>query len=230
MGDTMDFGRQHQLFDPSQNKWGITILGTGSVGSWLAYALTKTGFQDIRIIDFDKVEEPNIPAQFFGLEDIGKLKVDALAERIKRDTGMKIRHENAIVNKDFKIMPEPNMIYFCGFDSLIGSDEYYGRKKLFDKLKTYPIIWAESRIGRFEMRYYFVDTKDKEWVKEYETTFGDGLGHDDLKCGEKCLASVNMHITSEIVMNIIRISMGDKYNMLYMRNLKDFNIIERLPQ
>lgn len=223
----MNFEKQSALFNQKNNKYGVTIFGVGSIGSWLAYALAKTGFNNITVIDSDTIELSNVPAQFYGIEDEGKLKVKALAERIKADTGVKVRYINAAVNKDFKLVPEPNMIYFCGFDSLVGTKELYGRKLLFDRLKAYPIIWGEARIGRFEMRYYFVDTKDKEWVKEYEESF-NGLGHTELKCGEKCLCSVNMHLVSEITMNIMRISEGEKYNTLYMRNLKSFDTIHRL--
>lgn len=225
----MDFTRQTALFNPEKNKYGITIFGTGSIGSWLAYGLAKTGITDIKVIDMDTVEEPNIPAQCFGIQDIGKNKTEAIQERILKDTGINIKIENAKVNKDYQILPEPNMIYFCAFDNLIGSDELHGRKTLFDRLKKYPVIWAEARIGRFDMRYYFVNTRDEPWVKEYEETFTNG-GNDELHCGEKCLHAVNTHLVSEIIMNIMRIATDSPYNTLYARNLKSYDTLERLPK
>lgn len=66
------------------------MVGAGNIGSTTAYGLSKLGLKFITVYDFDKVEEHNLASQFYGVEDIGKLKVDCLKERIKSFTGIEI--------------------------------------------------------------------------------------------------------------------------------------------
>ena len=43
----------------------IHIIGCGATGSWVALMLAKMGISNITCWDFDKVEEHNLPNQFF---------------------------------------------------------------------------------------------------------------------------------------------------------------------
>ena len=62
----------------------IGIVGLGSVGSMVAEALARTGFGNIVLIDFDKVEEKNLDRLMNVREkDIGKNKVDVIAREIR---------------------------------------------------------------------------------------------------------------------------------------------------
>ncbi|MFH0753301.1 MAG: sulfur carrier protein ThiS adenylyltransferase ThiF [Candidatus Omnitrophota bacterium] len=60
----------------------IGIGGAGGLGSNVAVILARTGFRHFEIIDKDTVEASNLNRQDFSLEDIGRIKVDALKERI----------------------------------------------------------------------------------------------------------------------------------------------------
>jgi hypothetical protein len=68
----------------------IVIFGAGAVGSNLAVNLVRQGFQNLRVIDFDRVEEHNLGTQAYGRKDIGMLKVHALRNIIFRDCGVSI--------------------------------------------------------------------------------------------------------------------------------------------
>jgi hypothetical protein len=62
----------------------IGVVGAGSVGSFIAEALARTGFEDIMLIDFDKVEEHNLDRLSYATQvDIGRLKVEALGEYLE---------------------------------------------------------------------------------------------------------------------------------------------------
>ena len=71
----MKFTRQERIFNPNNQLSKITIIGVGCTGSFITLNLAKLGFNNINIIDFDKVEEENIPNQFYREKDIGKPKV-----------------------------------------------------------------------------------------------------------------------------------------------------------
>jgi hypothetical protein len=71
----------------------ITIIGAGAVGSWTAKALARMGMSNIVIYDHDKVDEVNMNSQGYKVADIGQMKVNALFDSIKEETGIEIHIE-----------------------------------------------------------------------------------------------------------------------------------------
>ena len=66
----------------------IAICGVGALGSHLAQSLAHIGFMGMTLIDFDRVETPNVSTQVYGLNDIGTKKVAALQGRLMMDCGV----------------------------------------------------------------------------------------------------------------------------------------------
>lgn len=62
----------------------VGIAGAGGLGSNAAAALARAGIGGLVIADFDVVQEPNLDRQFYFLDQVGKLKVEALAENLRR--------------------------------------------------------------------------------------------------------------------------------------------------
>lgn len=63
-------------------KKAVILGGVGNLGSKIAHVLAKQSFGTIKIIDCDVVEEANVGYQEYGVEDIGKYKVDALRNHL----------------------------------------------------------------------------------------------------------------------------------------------------
>mgnify|MGYP000273889529 CR=1 FL=1 len=62
----------------------VAVVGIGGVGSWVAEALARTGIGSISLVDLDDVCVSNINRQIHALDgQVGRLKVSAMAERIK---------------------------------------------------------------------------------------------------------------------------------------------------
>lgn len=61
----------------------IGIAGAGGLGSNCAVHLVRSGFRRLIIADYDRVEPSNLNRQFFFAHQIGKLKVEALAENLR---------------------------------------------------------------------------------------------------------------------------------------------------
>ncbi|MEJ1355696.1 MAG: tRNA cyclic N6-threonylcarbamoyladenosine(37) synthase TcdA [Candidatus Sedimenticola sp. (ex Thyasira tokunagai)] len=65
-------------------KANVCVVGIGGIGSWAVEALARSGIGEITLIDLDHVAESNINRQIHALESqIGKAKVEAMAERIR---------------------------------------------------------------------------------------------------------------------------------------------------
>jgi molybdopterin/thiamine biosynthesis adenylyltransferase len=68
----------------------LTICGVGALGSHLADNLARQGFEQIRAIDRDRIEEHNVSTQIYSESDVGAWKVDVLRQRVFRATGIEI--------------------------------------------------------------------------------------------------------------------------------------------
>jgi len=79
----------------------VCIIGLGAVGSWIAGMLVQSGVRNLILMDNDVVEISNLHRQWgYSEEDIGKRKVDALAERLMDlDHSVNIRKINAFLDE-----------------------------------------------------------------------------------------------------------------------------------
>ena len=83
----MDLSRQQDLIDPDQLDVPITVVGCGGIGSFVVLTLAKMGCRALTVYDDDRVEPHNIPNQAYRLADVGRLKVEALAELVREVAG-----------------------------------------------------------------------------------------------------------------------------------------------
>ncbi len=82
-------------------KTRIVIMGCGGLGSNGAISLTRIGFKNFILIDYDKVEISNLNRQAYFLHQIGMPKVKALKENL-----LKINPDCNIAEYEEKITPE----------------------------------------------------------------------------------------------------------------------------
>lgn len=74
----------------------VAIIGCGGLGSNIASMLLRSGVRTLTLIDFDHVEESNLNRQLYFSDQIGMLKVAALAQtllRIDPHASLKLRQE-----------------------------------------------------------------------------------------------------------------------------------------
>jgi len=62
----------------------IGVAGLGGLGSNVAVAMTRMGPGRLVLADFDVVEEPNLNRQQYFLDQVGRHKVDACIENLRR--------------------------------------------------------------------------------------------------------------------------------------------------
>jgi ThiF family len=59
------------------------VVGCGSVAGFIAETLARTGFEDVTVIDFDRIEKHNLDRLLYATRaDVGHLKADVLATRL----------------------------------------------------------------------------------------------------------------------------------------------------
>ncbi|MCW3489153.1 HesA/MoeB/ThiF family protein [Dethiobacter alkaliphilus] len=79
-GKTLSVEQQYKLF-----KSRVAVMGCGGLGGYILEELARLGVGDIVAVDFDVFEEHNLNRQLLSCPDeIGRLKVDAAAERVAK--------------------------------------------------------------------------------------------------------------------------------------------------
>jgi len=85
----------------------VGIAGCGGLGSNAAVALARAGIGKLILVDHDRVEPSNLNRQHFFANDIGRLKVDALAGHLRT-----IHREIRLATHAMRLTPEDLPVIF----------------------------------------------------------------------------------------------------------------------
>jgi len=110
----------------------VAVVGIGGVGSWVAEALARTGFNHLYLIDMDDICISNSNRQVHTLkESVGQLKVEAMAARLRA------------INPDIQVEPVMDFLtkdnipqYLTGMDFVIDAIDSV-------KVKAAMIAWCK---------------------------------------------------------------------------------------
>ncbi len=150
------FHRQVQLWGEEtqallQSK-RIAIIGSGGLGSSLAFALGASGIGEIHMIDFDEVSLHNIHRQIaFKLGDEGKNKAVINAELIEQ----RCPYVKAIAHQcDFKEWSEKNIEVDLIIDA---TDNLPTRGDINTYAKSKNLPWVYGSVEAFHGQVCFID-------------------------------------------------------------------------
>ncbi|BAY15833.1 UBA/THIF-type NAD/FAD binding protein [Anabaenopsis circularis NIES-21] len=68
----------------------VTICGAGALGANIAENLARSGFEQLTVIDRDRIEERNLSTQPYYRADVGAFKAKILANNLYRAIGTKV--------------------------------------------------------------------------------------------------------------------------------------------
>ncbi len=130
----------------------VGVAGVGGLGSNILHCLVRTGIINFTICDFDKVEPHNLNRQNYTCDDIGKYKVNATEQYLKK------------INADVEIntytdkIEENNILSIFGNCDVIfeAFDNAIYKKMLFEKFT------GSSKIVVFGNGIAGIDIIDKE--------------------------------------------------------------------
>lgn len=211
---SIDFIRQIEVFDPDTFKSPIHIIGSGATGSWMAFLLAKMGLTNITVWDFDEIESHNIPNQMFGYKDVGKPKVEAIAEITKEFTNVDLNIKNEAVDGTQRLAGVVFML----------TDTMESRASIFRRaIKLNPAIEVliETRMDFNGGRVYTIDPMDMDEVRAYEETLytdeeADVVGPS--ACGaSSTIVATALDIVSHAIWNFINhTNQEENYNEILL--------------
>ena len=96
----------------------ILVLGLGGVGSNSALVLSRAGFTNFTLVDFDKVEESNLIRQLtYDYNDVGKYKTTVIKNKINNDFNtIKTINKKIITSKDIELEIKKADFVICTLD------------------------------------------------------------------------------------------------------------------
>lgn len=196
-----NFSRQHEIFDATQFKEQVHIIGCGATGSAVALNLAKMGIENIHIYDFDTVEEHNLPNQQFGLKDIGEYKAKALQANIMAQTGIYVNaHTEKVTGKEkFK------GIVFLLVDSMKARNEIFHKAI---KYKPHIKMMIETRMALRGGSISVINPQDLRQCKQFEETLFSDEQAEVSACGH----SVSIITSANIIANYAVVQVIKQFN------------------
>ena len=163
----------------------VHILGVGAIGSHLALMLSKTGILDVTLWDSDHIESHNIPNQAFDTDMEGRNKAEAMAEIVKKATGLEYQTKGFWDGEELE-----GMVFSC-------VDSMETRKKILEATKSG--IFIETRMGVYHGNVYAIRPEDTEQVKFWHSQWsGDDVIEEKSACGSSLTIGATAQLLSSI--------------------------------
>lgn len=155
----------------------VGIVGLGGLGSNAAMMLVRSGLRRLVLADFDQVDAGNLDRQLYFADQVGRLKVEALAETLRR-----IEPDVELTLIAEPISRDNIADVYTGVDVLIEAvDAAEGKAAIVaaasELLPRTPLVWAMGLAGcasANEIRTRCVG--ERSWlVGDLEADVRDGL-------------------------------------------------------
>ena len=108
----MDLSKSYEYFQPEKVEARINIVGCGSVGATLAENLVRLGITNLALWDMDVVNPHNLANQIFRQQDIGRPKVEALAD-ILFEINPEIKDDLKLYGKGWSGQQLSGYVFLC---------------------------------------------------------------------------------------------------------------------
>lgn len=155
----MDLAKHQDFFDPNDLKGEVHIIGVGATGSNLVETLTRIGFPELDIYDFDTVSPHNVANQCFFADQVGADKVNAMANNATSINKNIIIHEHTQGWKSG--MPLSGYVFLC-------VDNIDLRRQIVEENRYNLNIKAmfDIRLGLTDAQHYAADWSKQESIEE----------------------------------------------------------------
>ena len=185
----------------------VGIIGVGNIGSHVALNLARVGVEVINLYDSDKVELHNIASQAYTEQDIGKHKVEAIRDEIKKinENTIVYTHKNATATKPLWVTENDYIV--------IAVDTMDTREKLSNILCAYGYTYPRKvrRVIDVRVGGEQIDVFNAERDAHQSTIRPDA---DIDPCGAQFIAYVSSIAgglgSKEVIDSIISVNQSDR--------------------
>ena len=153
---------------------GVSIIGLGGIGSWLALLLSRLKVRAMYCKDMDKVEAVNLAGQLYQSNDVGSNKTEAVRNLINRfnDRRPSIYMDSTEFTVDSHI---PTISYntsvhnvMLGLDSITARQTVYNYWKNAVMYDSNEYILIDGRLTADKWQIFAIPSKDQKRMEVYE--------------------------------------------------------------
>ena len=157
----MNLSKSYEFFQPDRFSERIHIIGCGSVGSVVAENLARFGITRMTLYDFDTVEPRNLANQMFTQDDVGRPKVEALADMLHR-INPEIDNDLTLVPKGYAGQKLSGYVMLC-----VDNIDLRREIATANKSNTFVKGMFDFRTGLTDAQHYAADWKDMKMVQGF---------------------------------------------------------------
>lgn len=148
----------------------IVLAGVGGIGSYVAFMLSRMQPAYLTLIDPDRVELVNLAGQLFSSENIGKLKVDAIASLVRNYSQY---YALCTITERFDKEHAPLApVMICGFDNMEARKDFFeaweGNLPNVDESKA---IFIDGRLSAEAFQVITITGDNKTAIEKYKKDF-----------------------------------------------------------
>jgi hypothetical protein len=137
----------------------VTVIGAGAVGSFTALSLVKMGVGTVEVYDFDTVSVENLGPQWFRVCDLGRFKVEALADQLAAFGGKVVPHPDRFVAQPV------SGIVVCTVDSMDARISIWRHVRKCRRAELY----LDARMGAEVGKVFAIRPVDPEDCRAYDS-------------------------------------------------------------
>lgn len=158
-------------FNEIQNKV-ITLAGIGGIGSYVALLLARMKPKSLFLYDDDTVETVNMAGQLYSINDVGKKKVNALADIC---LSFALYDSVFAIPEKYTLASEPSDIMICGFDNMAARNLFFHKwlahvRTLGDERKKH-CLFLDGRLAAEEFQVFCITGDDDYNISLYERNY-----------------------------------------------------------
>ncbi len=213
----MEFLRQLDLVKPEALETPMHLVGCGGIGSFAALALAKMGCLHLHLYDDDRVEEHNVPSQLFRTTDVGRPKVEALAEILEAFTG--VRTQPHVRRLDGGRLQG---IVVCGVDSMATRRTLW--VKTVRRRAGIP-LYLDGRLGAEVCRLYAIRPADPDDVRCYEQSLYEDSQAVPLSCTAGAIIYTGFAMASLMADQVKKFATGEPVPREILYDLKTLTLV-----
>ena len=190
----MNYSHAEGFSDPNDAK-PATIIGAGSVSTYVTLGLVKAGYHDLTVWDHDFVASDNMPMSLFGPSDFAKPKAEALRDIVERLTGVTIKIRTERYESQRLTTP---LVVSC-------VDDMPTRGRIWEGIKgrIAPELFCDTRLGYTYVELLTIRPNLERDVKRYEQLLFKNDVAVQQTCGHHGVVYASMYAASVVVPSVV---------------------------
>lgn len=201
-----DYQRQMSFYTPN-SAHKVLVIGAGSIGSYIVFGLVRMGVKNITVVDFDSVENHNLPNQFFSEHQLPEqegtlLKVYALESSLRQFM------PDTMASVNLKTVPMP--IQDCIKD--VNGIAYTAIFTAVDKMDVRKWVWNEirngnlttktlidPRVGGLYANIFSISMGNSLAMQTYEKNLWNDAEIEELPCTARSIIDTTFTVSGECI-------------------------------